>query len=77
MPIIKRAPGGFDFFEDSGSLRGPDKGFGTLVVFSDVCSDSHDQFLVRRPAPPSGVVEIPACDRSGHAAGERSPPDRR
>ena len=45
MPIIERAPGTLDLFEDIGSLGGPDERLGALVVFVDVFSDGHDQFF--------------------------------
>ena len=37
----------------------------------------HGHQHVRRPAPASGMAEVSACNRSGHATEKRSPPDRR
>ena len=37
----------------------------------------HGDQHVRRPASPSGVAEVPARDRPGHAAGKGPSPDRR
>ena len=48
----------------------------TLFAAMDALGWHGDQH-VRRPAPASGVVEVPACDRRRHAAGKGSAPDRR
>jgi hypothetical protein len=61
MPIIEGASGALDLFEDIGSLRGPDKRLGHLVVFVDVLSDSHDQFfrIVKDAATQPILREVP------------------
>ena len=55
MPIIERAAGALNLFEDIGRLRGPDEGFGVLVVFFDVLFDGDDQFF--------GIVKAPRRSR--------------
>lgn len=60
MPIIERASGALDFFEDIVSLGGPDERLGALVVFVDILSDGRDQFFgtVKDTAPQSILCEI-------------------
>ena len=60
MPIIERASGTLDLFEDIGSFRRPDEGLGVLIVFVDVLSDSHDQFfwIVKDPATQSILRKV-------------------
>ena len=61
MPIIERASGTLDLFEDIGSLGGPDERLGALVVFVDVFSDSHNQFfsIVKDAASQPVLCEVP------------------
>ena len=61
MPIIERASGTLDLFEDIVSLGGPDERLGALVVFVDVVSDGHDQFfgIVKDAATQSILCEVP------------------
>jgi hypothetical protein len=57
MLIIARSAGGLDLFEDVGSLRGPDEGFGTLIMFVDEFSDGHDEFFsVMKDAAPQTIL---------------------
>ena len=61
MPIIECASGTLDLFEDIESLGGPDEWLGTVVMFVDVLSDSHNQFfrVVKDTATQSVLCEIP------------------
>ncbi len=61
MPIIERASGALDLFEDVGSLRGPEEGLGALVVFVDVFSDSRNRFfgIVKDAATQTILCEVP------------------
>src|ERR1700686_2372955 len=42
---MELSAGAFDFLQDVGSLRGPDKGFWLGVVLVDVVTYGHDQLL--------------------------------